>query len=169
MARVIIKDRGWDKLVGNARRLQNASISVGILDSATPESGSDISMAELAAVHEFGAPSVGIPERSFIRSALDEGDAKIQAAKRRIVGGVMDGKLEPERGLHALGQLCKTLIQQKIIAGPFVPNAPSTIRQKGSSRPLVDTGRLRASVDYVVNIGGEAGGAGSGEPGSGEH
>ena len=34
--------------------------------------------------------------------------------------------------------------------GHFVPNAPNTIKQKGSSQPLIDTGRMRNSVSHKV-------------------
>lgn len=33
------------------------------------------------------------------------------------------------------------------------PNAASTIRKKGSSNPLIDTGAMRASVTYQVQVG----------------
>ena len=44
----------------------------------------------------------------------------------------------------------KGLIQRKIVDGTFEPNAPSTIRKKGSSRPLIDTGRMRQSVNFII-------------------
>ena len=41
-------------------------------------------------------------------------------------------------------------MQDKITSGSFAPNAESTIKKKGSSKPLVDTGRMRKSVNYVI-------------------
>ena len=44
----------------------------------------------------------------------------------------------------------KGIVQKTIKEGSFVPNAPSTIRKKGSDKPLIDTGRLRQSVNYHI-------------------
>lgn len=42
------------------------------------------------------------------------------------------------------------LVQEKIESGSYEPNAPSTIRKKKSDKPLIDTGRMRQSVKYVI-------------------
>ena len=34
--------------------------------------------------------------------------------------------------------------------GSFTPNKPATIKRKGSSRPLIDTGHLRQSITSKV-------------------
>ena len=34
--------------------------------------------------------------------------------------------------------------------GKLAPNAPSTIARKGHDKPLIDTGTLKASIDYEV-------------------
>ena len=52
--------------------------------------------------------------------------------------------------LEKIGVFQKGLIQRKIVDGTFEPNAPSTIRKKGSSRPLIDTGRMRQSVNFII-------------------
>ena len=57
--------------------------------------------------------------------------------------------------LKELGIFQKDLMQAEITEGDFVPNAPSTVRRKGSSKPLIDTGRMRQSVDYVIKPKGE--------------
>ena len=54
-----------------------------------------------------------------------------------------------ETVLKRVGALGVRLVQEKIVSGSFKPNAPSTIRKKGSDKPLIDTGRMRQSVKYV--------------------
>jgi len=49
-----------------------------------------------------------------------------------------------------IGIFQKDLVQEKITNGSFAPNAPSTVMAKGSSKPLIDTGRMRQSVNYVI-------------------
>lgn len=42
------------------------------------------------------------------------------------------------------------MIQKEIVNGDFVPNSPETIKRKGSDKPLIDTGRMRQSINYVI-------------------
>ncbi|EFA29062.1 conserved hypothetical protein, partial [Haemophilus influenzae HK1212] len=41
-------------------------------------------------------------------------------------------------------------VQLNIARGNWVANAKSTIKQKGSSKPLIDTGKMRQSVKGIV-------------------
>ena len=60
-----------------------------------------------------------------------------------------------EQILKKIGIFQKDLIQEKITEGEFAPNAASTVKKKGSSKPLIDTGRMRQSVNYVIKEKGE--------------
>ena len=81
---------------------------------------------------------------------MDEINSEFQALKADILRG-----RSAEQILKELGVFQKDLMQNEIITGDFAPNAPSTIRRKGSSKPLIDTGRMRQSVDYVIKPKGE--------------
>ena len=63
-------------------------------------------------------------------------------------------RLTPEgrRFFAQMDELKKLSVHVGYQAGvaPSEPNAPSTIRKKGSDKPLIDTGRLRQSVNYVI-------------------
>ena len=65
--------------------------------------------------------------------------------KRDIVSGK-----SAESVLKKIGIFQKDLMQEKITSGSFTPNAPATIKKKGSSHPLIDSGRMRQSVNYVI-------------------
>ena len=52
--------------------------------------------------------------------------------------------------LRKLGIKAKGDIQAEIVALQTPPNAPSTIRQKGSSNPLIDQGELLGAVTYKI-------------------
>ena len=62
---------------------------------------------------------------------------------------LLQGK-SAEQVLKEIGIFQKDLIQEKITEGSFTPNAASTVRKKGSNKPLIDTGRMRQSVNYVI-------------------
>lgn len=97
-----------------------------------------------------GAHSVVIPERSFMRSTFDEKNVRWKNDAYSQVGLIIDGKSSTKQALDVLGNQMQGDIQKKIVDGPFTPNAPSTIRQKGSAKPLIHYGRLRQSVRYKV-------------------
>ena len=112
---------------------------------ATEEDGTDI--CDIAAWNELG--TVNMPSRPFLRMSVDDNSDKINsfmsAQKRSIING------EPaDRILKKIGIFQKDLIQEKITEGSFAPNAPSTIKAKGSSKPLIDTGRMRQSVNFEI-------------------
>ena len=71
MSRVTVKDNGAAALLARAKTLAAGRVvRVGVLDDAPkdPHKGekpSGMSLLEVAAVHEFGAPAAGIPQRSF--------------------------------------------------------------------------------------------------------
>jgi phage gpG-like protein len=57
-----------------------------------------------------------------------------------------------ENQLGLVGQQVVSDVKGRILEGEGIPppNAPSTVRRKGSSRPLVDTGQLLNSLTYQV-------------------
>jgi hypothetical protein len=63
---------------------------------------------------------------------------------------VLLGRLSEDAALGLLGTKAVGEIQKRMARGIKPDNAPSTIAAKGSSTPLIDTGRLRQSVTYAV-------------------
>jgi hypothetical protein len=52
--------------------------------------------------------------------------------------------------LDRLGAKVAALLQNRISAGIDPPNSAATIARKGSSKPLVDTGQLKAAITWRV-------------------
>ena len=140
---------GYAKRITEAAKRKRAAVKVGLPrgSGAYPDGTSVITVG---IVNEFGAPGAGIPMRSFLRSAIAENDAEIRKGLRRVARAAQDGAIQERQALALLGQMAASLVQAKIVDGPFEPNAPSTISRKGSSSPLIDTGLLRASITYEV-------------------
>lgn len=149
---------GHDRITSEGRRfyaqideLKKLQVHVGFqAGQDTEEDGIDV--AGIAILNELGTSST--PARPFMRKSVDENSSKIKSMcatqlKRLVHGATARDVLEK------IGVFQKGLIQQKIVNGTFEPNAPSTIRKKGSSRPLIDTGRMRQSVSYIVRRKGE--------------
>ena len=121
-------------------------------------------IAEVAAWNEFG--TYNIPERPFIRQSVDKNEAAIKAMCAAQLKAIVEGKADADKAIRAVGALQVGLMQHEIISGNFEENAPITIKGgwmrnqksgkpfyvkgKESSTPLVDTGRMRQSIHYVV-------------------
>lgn len=112
---------------------------------AMEEDGTDI--CDVAAWNELG--TVKSPSRPFLRKSVDENEEKINHFLQSKKADLLQGK-SAEQVLKEIGLFQKELIQEKITEGNFTPNAALTIRKKGSNKPLVYTGRMRQSVNYVI-------------------
>jgi hypothetical protein len=112
---------------------------------ATEEDGTDI--CDIAAWNELG--TVHIPARPFLRMSVDDNVSKINSFLQEKKQDILNGATA-EQILEDIGIFQKDLIQEKITDGSFTPNAESTIKKKGSSKPLIDTGGMRKSVNYEI-------------------
>ncbi len=153
-SRVIVRDRGLDGILRRLNAGKGVQTSTGVQGSEAP--GGDhgtIDNANLAAVHEFGAPSVGIPQRSFMGATFD---AKINKYVETIsdgLGKVIDrgGKVADAMALAGEAHLADII--RAIDSGISPPNKPSTVDRKGSSKPLIDTGQLKQSLTTQTKSG----------------
>lgn len=108
------------------------------------EGSDNFNLASLAAVLEFG--NERIPSRPFLRQTLAENQEKYTALFVKLFeSGVSIDQTYEQIALIAQGD-----VQQNIVNGKWTANAPSTIKRKKSSKPLIDTGKLRQSVKGIV-------------------
>lgn len=163
---VTFKDQVWRRIMRQIELAgSKANVRVGVLaenGGNETEAGSSITMIELAAIHEFGAPSVGIPCRSFIRSTFRRVEGAFGVLAGKLTTAFVQGTQPMERSLGQLGAWgvaqIKTTIRERQTGG-FTPeiqeNRPETIARKGSSLPLVDTGRLINAITWFVDLKGD--------------
>lgn len=128
------------------KELADKEVRIGFQHGkATEDDGTDI--CDIAAWNELGTER--IPSRPFLRKSVDENEEKInqflQSKREDLVRGVA-----AEQVLKDIGIFQKDLIQEKITEGEYTPNAESTKKRKGSNKPLIDSGRMRQSVNYVI-------------------
>lgn len=153
MNAVRVVDRGANALLRRLAKSREA-VRVGILDDSPKKAregdGGRYSLVEVAAVHEFGAPAAGVPQRSFIRATVDLNEREIARLQHATMSSFVQGKVTLRQGLDRIGMKVAAMMQKRIAAGIDPPLAESTIARKGSSKPLVDTGQLRSSITWVV-------------------
>lgn len=119
------------------------TVKVGFIAGQAPAD-----QVAIASYNEFGTSR--IPERPFLRNAMAENKASYGALMRTDAKKIVSGEQTMRRTLDRLGLKGQGDVQQSIVDLRNPPNAPSTIKQKGSSNPLIDTGAMRQSVSFKV-------------------
>ena len=162
--RTIVTDRGMEKFLKEMELIKGGShVKVGIQANAPPPANADQSqsvfdMAFLASVHEFGSVRRRIPARPFIRNTMDEKRRVFEKTTNTLLGQIVAGRMTVRKALGILGLAIGKRIQRKITRGPHEALAQRTIDARrtrsggieGGERPLVDTGRMRASIRHKV-------------------
>lgn len=115
--------------------------------------GMSYSAAYQMYIQANGSPLWKSPPRPVIEPAIEYAPNKTVIAKqlRVALDTALSGKdATPE--LHKAGMLGQQIVQDWF-TNPnnlWPENAPSTVKMKGSDRPLIDTGELRRSITFVV-------------------
>jgi len=105
-----------------------------------------------------GSPLWASPPRPVIEPAIEHDQDVVARQLRKVIEAVLDGR-DPRPELELAGMLGQT-IARDWFTNPdngWAPNAPQTIGEKGSDRPLIDTGELRRAITYVISEGGDNG------------
>lgn len=168
--RIEKRDRGYNAFMRRMKKLQNKPhVIVGVFGAkgtavhpSTEEVKRPLTTAEIGAIHEFGMGNV--PERSFIRGTLDARKRRVAQQMNVEFRRVIDGEQTTRMALERLGLFAKGLIQERMAEGIPPPlkrtkaNRVRVARKDGEQdrrfkrarTPLIDTGTLRASIDYEV-------------------
>lgn len=144
-------DKAHAELLKRAKELKRAFLTVGIHEDAGVYADG-VSVVEVALWSEFGTETA--PERSFIRSTLEERAGLINQWRIELLGKVIDGTMTVTVAMNALGFRLRELIRAKINSNVPPPNAPSVAARKRAKglapRTLVESGLLLRSVEYRV-------------------
>ncbi len=138
------------RLMKELRELASLEVRIGYQRGELAGSDDGSSRAELVDIamwNELG--TVNIPSRPFMRDSVDKHIAAINHVLTAQKDALLNGASAREI-LETVGLFQQDLIQTEIEQGDFVENAKSTIRRKGSDKPLVDTGRMKNSVLYYI-------------------
>jgi len=141
-------DKGFDEFVRLSRAIDGRGVKFGIQDDAgaDPQSGTDL--LDIAIYNEFGTET--IPARPFMRDFAEKNNKVLGQAMDRMALAVQDGRLGVENALDQLGTFAekhqKAHVQQSKQWAK--PNAPSTVKKKGSDVPLIDDGVMVNAIRY---------------------
>ena len=135
----------WREVVNLAKKVNGMRVRVGIFEGE---------LAEIALIHEYGAPRANIPERSFIRATFAIRRAEIIEFQNRIYKLMMARKIDETKAMNLIGAYLVGLCKEQIVRyGPliFQPLKEATIAAKnGKTSPLIDTGQLVNGITWVI-------------------
>lgn len=123
-------------------------LQVGFFKGFNRRSGNkSIPQAQIAYWNEYGTNDGNIPPRPFMRRTIDsKSDKWLEHLNKELVSN----KLDIKPAINKLGLEMEMDIKQEITDLQTPPNAESTIKAKGSSNPLIDTGTMRNSVTHTI-------------------
>jgi phage gpG-like protein len=123
-------------------------VAVGILQDKPISEG--FTMVDLATVHEYGSKNGHTPQRSFMRSTCDAKQGDHIKLAGLLQNKIIDDKLSIKQALTQLGEVVEKDMVQTINRGIRPMLKPATIKRKGSSKPLINTGHLKGFIKHEV-------------------
>lgn len=104
-------------------------------------------------IQAHGSPLWQSPPRPIIEPSIEDDKETISEYMQEAVKAIMDGdKAKAEYYLNLAGQEGQKAAQDWFTnpKNGWAPNSPHTTEEKGSDRPLIDTGELRKAITYVI-------------------
>ena len=105
------------------------------------------SIIDVALWNNFG---IGVPRRDFMTPASKRWQKYFNESLDALRKELAKDESRIEVFLRKMGEKGADFISQEIVALRIPPNSPKTIRLKGSSNPLVDSGDMQRAATYQI-------------------
>lgn len=163
------RDMGYRKVMRELKKLDNSYTAVGFFGHGGNPSND---IAARAAVNELGATIrvtkrmrgylaavmgvflkkttniLRIPARPFMRRTASLYKRKLEERKVIELNGIISGRFSARQALSRLGEWYVGRIKYVITKLKFTLNSGITIKQKGSSKPLISSGEMRNATTH---------------------
>ena len=140
-------DMGFDKLIEELTRLQNAEVKAGFIEGQGGDSihnDSDLTNASLATIHEYGSPTSNIPPRPIVKQGTESVKADVNKTILKGSKGIFEGTSTANDLLEKVGEIWEEGIKGEITSGNIKPT-------KNGDKALFKTGELHDTVTYKVD------------------
>lgn len=131
---VKIKGKGMEEIADALRVLTQAEVLVGVPaeEADTGRKDGEPNNAELAYIHDNGAPEANIPQREFMRPGINKVRDVLSDKLGRGMGAVLrgDGMKAVERTFNQVGIVAATSIKETINEGIPPPLSDATLRNR---------------------------------------
>jgi len=143
------------QMAANMRALTERSAFVGLPQEKVGGQvyGGGASIIQIGAVHEYGEPSQGIPQRSWLRMPFRVNRDALNRSIAKQYRAVTNGEKSVDAGLNTIGAIAVNTSKQAFQSqgyGNWPDIDESTKERKGSSRVLVDTRLFSGSITWAV-------------------
>ena len=140
-------DKVWRNLQKQLNQLSNLATNVGIVDPRAVYPKNGINVAQNAQWQNEGTRK--IPKRPFISRIVAKAQrGSLDYVFRQAVVGVGTSRTSARNAIDKVGEHIAGLIKEEIMKGRFTALHPDTVRKKGHSHPLLETGEL---IDHIGN------------------
>ena len=163
-------------LLRSVEAFSKEDVYVGVpSDNTERKETSHISNAVIAYINDNGSPAQNIPARPFMRPGIESAKEDIKSAfKRGAEANLKGNEAAIDIAMHQAGLIAQRNIRAVINAGIAPALAESTLKARarrgskgaktelksrsetgissatGSAKPLIETGQLRNSINYVI-------------------
>lgn len=145
--RITDTDHGYRRLLTTVRKWKRKTIKVGLSDAQ--HEGTDLTIAQLGAIHEFGLGNV--PPRSFLRAWVDQNQKEWMSWLRT---GVLEELMKSRQWASNFGRYAVKGVQALIRKGIPPELQDATVKAKARkgqpATPLIATEQLIDGVEYEV-------------------
>ena len=141
----------WRDLEARLKRLPGKKLAVGYPANsegvANPHYPDGLSIIQVAMINNYG---LGVPRRDFFEQAREPIQKLGAKALKEALPKLNQGSVDYVKLLDLIGLQAEAEVRKSIRDGNWTPNAPATVKQKGSDKPLIDTGAMLQGVTHVV-------------------
>ena len=132
------------------REIGKPKVYIGVPASKNGMHEGGINMATLLALHVLGVPTRGIPQRDPLRPPLIANAQRYTDLLALGLKNALSDGTDPKLVYEKIGIVATNDVKDYFITGNFKALSEKTIKAKGSSKPLINTGELRNSISYEV-------------------
>lgn len=141
------------RLAEQMRRAARTEVVVGLPggEAASKIYGDGTAVLDVGMAHEYGEGTA--PKRSFLEMPFEVKRDLLSRAVELSWGRVVKGQLDTDGALDIVGLTARNISVDAFSTngyGQWKPLKADTIKRKGSSAPLIDTGTLRNSITWEV-------------------
>lgn len=147
------------------QEFESTIVLVGIPSEEAGRGEGAVTNTELGRIHEYGAPAAGIPPRPFLEPGVSDARDEAAALFAEGASAALDGdRSAMRRSLSRAGEVAVKTVQARFNNNNWAPLTEAALRSRArrhkylkkkgklqaNAQPLIDTGKLRRSITYVL-------------------
>lgn len=151
----VVKDES-KKVIAGFLALLKKDVLVGIPEVKNSRKNESISNSQLGYIQDKGSPAANIPPRPWLEKGVESSQKETIRILKDTILNSFESKNSITKGLGKVGLIAQSSVKGYIKnKSNFTPLSKETVKQrkrKGFSgrKPLIETGQLLNSVNYVV-------------------